>query len=63
MFNLFKRSKPLATLTGNPSIFPGDREGDRGKIRMDLPLVFDNGDDVREFLIRNSLSTLILDRR
>jgi hypothetical protein len=43
MFGLFKPRKPLATLAANPAIFPGDRDGDRGKIRMSLELVFDTG--------------------
>lgn len=63
MFNLFNRRRVYPTLAANPAIFPGDREGDKGQIRMSLELVFDDGDDAREFLMENRLPTVIFDRR
>ncbi len=62
MFNRFKLN-PLARLAANPGIFPGDREGDKGQIRMSLELVFDDGDKAREFLRVNHLPTVVFDRR
>ena len=59
----FKSRKPLATLAANPSVFPGDRQGDAGKTRMSLEIVFENGEDAKAFLVENHLPTVIFDRK
>jgi hypothetical protein len=60
---LEKQNTPIqARLAANPEVFPGDRSGDSGEVRVNLPLVFANDDDVVAWFKQNRLTTVVFDR-
>lgn len=55
--DILNRASGSPTLTANPAVFPGAREGDAGKVRVSLELVFASVEDMRAFFHVNGLPT------